>query len=289
MRSQPLAISLVAALVLSTAACSPSGDDRSADILAPASETFLVGDRGDNYTVRVGLVNVCAFWTYPAPTAFSATFSASASGGTVLSGSFSIENPPLCVEVWNATGSTTQNVAASLLSSAATWQLDRIVTSVGTPDNSTFTTLTGVSSASVNVNDATGGFIWFKFVPKVAPPPAGQGCTPGYWKQSQHFGSWTAPYTPTTAFSAVFSNAFPGMTLLQVLGQGGGGMKALGRHAVAALLNTASANVAYDLTTAQVISSFNSAYASGNAGTIETQKNLFDMLNNQGCPLGWNP
>ncbi len=62
----------------------------------------------------------------------------------------------------------------------------------------------------------------------------GEGCTPGYWKQSQHFDSWTG-YSPSTQFSAVFENAFPGKTLLQVLEQGGGGLNALGRHTVAAL------------------------------------------------------
>lgn len=289
MQSQPMAIALATACIFA-AACSPSGDEQSVGILAPAAETFLVGDRGDNYTVQVGLVNVCAFWTYPAPTAFSATFNATANGGTVLSGNFSIDNPPLCMEVWNATDATLRTVSSSLVSNAATWQLDRIVTSVGNlVDDATFVNHYGVSTASVNVSNATGGFIWFKFVPREVPPSGGQGCTPGYWKQSQHFGSWTAPYTPTTAFSSVFANAFPGMNLLQVLSQGGGGMKALGRHAVAALLNTASASVSYDLTTAQVIASFNTAYASGDAGTIEAQKNTFDMLNNLGCPLALNP
>ena len=39
---------------------------------------------------------------------------------------------------------------------------------------------------------------------------------------------------------AGFDDAFPGMTLLEVLSQGGGGLNALGRHTVAALLNAAS-------------------------------------------------
>ncbi len=291
MRSQPLALALTAAFALSTAACSPSGDDQSVSLLAPASETFLVGDRNDNYTVRLGIVNVCAFGGGTA-SPFAATFAATASGGTVLAGNFTISGPPpLCIEVWNATGSTSASVATSLLSTASGWQLDRIVTSVGDGVNEAgFTNHYGVTSASVSVSDAVGAFIWFKFVPRDVPPPSGgQGCTPGYWKQSQHFGSWTSPYTPTTAFSSVFSNTFPGMTLLQVLEQGGGGMRALGRHAAAALLNAASADVSYDLTVEQVISSFNSAYASGNAGTIARQKDLFDMLNNLGCPLGRSP
>lgn len=118
------------------------------------------------------------------------------------------------------------------------------------------------------------------------PTTGGQGCTPGYWKQSQHFGSWPAPYTPGTSFASVFSDAFPGATLLDVVSQGGGGLKALGRHTVAALLNSASGEVSSGMTGAGVIAAFNAAYASGD---YETQKNVFEGLNEQGCPLGLNP
>jgi hypothetical protein len=72
------------------------------------------------------------------------------------------------------------------------------------------------------------------------------------------------------------------MTLLQVLNLGGGGLNALGRAAVAALLSAASPDVDYDLTVAQVISAFNTAYASG---VYEPTKDRLDALNNQGCPL----
>ena len=111
----------------------------------------------------------------------------------------------------------------------------------------------------------------------------GEGCTPGYWKQSQHFGSWTAPYTPNTQFSAVFENAFPGMTLLQVLGQGGGGLKALGRHTVAALLNGASADVDADMTAQEVINAFNAVFPGGNYSGLQ---GTLAGFNEQGCPLG---
>lgn len=114
------------------------------------------------------------------------------------------------------------------------------------------------------------------------PPSGGQGCTPGYWKQKHHFDSWPAPYTPSTLFGDVFDDAFPGMTLLDVVGQGGGGIKALGRHTVAALLNSGSSDVDYDMTSAGVIDAFNAAYAGGD---YETQKNLFAGYNEQGCPL----
>ena len=113
------------------------------------------------------------------------------------------------------------------------------------------------------------------------PTGGGQGCTPGYWKQSQHFGNWTG-YTPGQQFSSVFSDAFPGMTLLQVLGQGGGGLKALGRHTVAALLNAANSGVSSGYTTADVIAAFNAAYASGNYDALHAE---FAAANEQGCPL----
>jgi fibro-slime domain-containing protein/uncharacterized repeat protein (TIGR01451 family) len=110
----------------------------------------------------------------------------------------------------------------------------------------------------------------------------GEGCTPGYWKQSQHFDSWTAPLTPDTLFSDVFEDAFPGKTLLAVLKQGGGGLKALGRHTVAALLNAASPGVSYDLSVNDVIEGFNDVFPGGD---YEGLKDLFEGFNEQGCPL----
>ncbi len=114
----------------------------------------------------------------------------------------------------------------------------------------------------------------------------GQGCTPGYWRQPHHFGNWTAPYTPDTLFSDVFEDAFPGKTLLEVVVQGGGGLIALGRHTVAALLNAASDGVSYDLSVQQVIDGFNAVYPGGN---YNAQKDIFENFNEQGCPLGRNP
>lgn len=122
-----------------------------------------------------------------------------------------------------------------------------------------------------------------------APPAGGEGCTPGYWKQPQHFFAWPAPYDPSapdaTLFSDVFDDAFPGMTLLDVLKQGGGQIKALGRHTVAALLNSAQDGVNYDLTPADVISMFNNVFPGSNRD-YQTLKNIFESFNEQNCPLG---
>ncbi len=111
-----------------------------------------------------------------------------------------------------------------------------------------------------------------------------EGCTPGYWKQDQHFDSWTQPYDPGDLFtSAGFEDAFPGLTLLQVLQQGGGGLNALGRHTVAALLNVASGDVDYAYTsTSTVINAFNSVFPGGD---YEGQKDIFAGFNELGCPL----
>ena len=111
-----------------------------------------------------------------------------------------------------------------------------------------------------------------------------EGCTPGYWKQDQHFDSWSAPYTPDTPFSAVFEDAFPGMTLLEVLGNGGGGLDALGRHTVAALLNAASGGVEYGWSTGEVIDAFNAVYP-GTRSAYTAVKNDFAYDNERGCPL----
>ncbi len=123
--------------------------------------------------------------------------------------------------------------------------------------------------------------------PPPPPPPSGsQGCTPGYWKN--HVNRWSlTPYTTGQSFNTIFGvttdpHRFnPDITLLQALNNGGGGLEALGRHGVAALLST-SAGLNYGMTSAQVIQAVHDAIVSGN---YEPTKNLLDGLNNQGCPL----
>ncbi|MGQ0714522.1 MAG: hypothetical protein ACT4PJ_12445 [Gemmatimonadaceae bacterium] len=115
------------------------------------------------------------------------------------------------------------------------------------------------------------------------PPPAGEGCTPGFWKNS--VGSWPPTgFSPNQNFDVVFGvSAFnPDITLLQALNLGGGGLNALARHAVAALLNSSHPEINYGMSAAGVISSVQAAL---NGGDIEGTKNTFDTLNNQGCGL----
>ena len=93
----------------------------------------------------------------------------------------------------------------------------------------------------------------------------------------------TIDWVSDQMFEAVFGRDVPGTpSLLQALGANGGGINALMRHTTAALLNTSSGAVNYGMTTAQVISAFQTAYDSGD---IEGQKNRFEALNQSGCPL----
>lgn len=113
------------------------------------------------------------------------------------------------------------------------------------------------------------------------PPNGGQGCTPGYWKNHLHAWVGHAPdddYETTFGVDAAFS-----ATLLEALAQGGGGETALGRHAVAALLNAASGDVSFGYTEPEVIAWVQAAYATGD---FEPVKDRFDAENNLGCPLG---
>jgi hypothetical protein len=112
----------------------------------------------------------------------------------------------------------------------------------------------------------------------------GGGCTPGYWKQTQHFFRWGG-ISQSTSFNSVFgvSSPFPNsLTLLAALQQGGGGANALGRHAVAGYLNASTPGMNYAYTVSQVITMVHNALVSGNATTIENTKNSLEAAEREG-------
>ena len=129
-------------------------------------------------------------------------------------------------------------------------------------------------------------------VVKPKPPKGGEGCTPGYWKQDQHFDSWVE-FEPGDFFEAVFGvedvtvraggrSTIDNPTLLEALNATGGGVNALARHAVAALLNASNPDVESDFTVAEVIALVQEAFESGD---FETAQRLLAAANEQGCPL----
>lgn len=106
--------------------------------------------------------------------------------------------------------------------------------------------------------------------------PAGSLCagrTPGYWKQSQHFGSWKSPYVPTggsaTLFKTWFSPDLPSasLTFLCVLEpqcSGSGPPYDVARHIVAAALNNAAGFVPQSILPLATIQAMWTAYNNGN-------------------------
>jgi len=112
-------------------------------------------------------------------------------------------------------------------------------------------------------------------------PTCYEGLTPGYWKN--HVDAWNG-YSPTDDFDFVFgTNAFtPDVTLLEALKLKGGGLNALARHAVAALLNAADTEINYCWSVAVVINMVEAAIASGDKDLIEQLKDDLDHANNFG-------
>lgn len=110
-----------------------------------------------------------------------------------------------------------------------------------------------------------------------------EGCTPGYWKQPQHFDSWVG-YDPSDDFDTLFGiDAFdPDVTLLEALELKGGKFNSLARHAVAALLNAANPDVDYPLSESEIIALVQCVDAGSD---WESVKDTLEGFNESGCPL----
>ncbi len=129
--------------------------------------------------------------------------------------------------------------------------------------------------------------------PTATPTPVVlEGCTPGYWKQDQHFDSWVT-YSQNQTIGSVFDvpgTTFDSVTLLAALDGGGGSgiegaTRILLRAAVASLLN-ASGDVSFQYSEAQIVSMVNTALATGDRDAILALADTLDAANNQGeCPL----
>ena len=143
-------------------------------------------------------------------------------------------------------------------------------------------TLAGVGLATDTTSTDSSSTISSTTTPTTTPP-AREGCTPGFWKN--HPEDWDR-FAPTDKIGDVFTEApepIASMTLMQGLNLGGGGLKALTRHAIAGLLSAADLIVDYPLTVQGAIDLGNAGYSDPSmTGSI---KNLFEGLNEAGCPL----
>jgi hypothetical protein len=239
----------------------------------------------------LGTVVVCNFGpTYEATAGRAQNYTASVTGGGVTRGALDFPTLTLdfnyCEIIWRATSPADSAIITVNQTAVPGTQISRMA--VYQVPQFSLTDVPATGSYQLLATANTGYIVkYFNSVVDVPPPPppvGGEGCTPGYWKRPKHFKNWTLPLAPTSRFSSVFgSSIFGTMTLLDVLNEGGGKERALGRHAVAALLNAASAGVNYDLTEAQVRSEFLAAL--GNRTTVEAAKDRFQDFNQQGCPL----
>jgi hypothetical protein len=124
------------------------------------------------------------------------------------------------------------------------------------------------------------------------------GCTPGFWKQEQHFGYWKdspfRPVDPKSLVSGAFS-AFngqggysPSLTMIAALDlDNSTGVGQLLRHGVAALLNAHSAGVFYGFQDdpQNIQNAVNAALASGSQSQIDALHLKLQKYNELGCTL----
>lgn len=106
----------------------------------------------------------------------------------------------------------------------------------------------------------------------------GEGCTPGYWRASQHVDEWSPTgYRTYDSFNAVFGVDWfdPDVTLLDALWMRGGQEKALARHGVAALLNALHPDIGYRYTAFEVLTLVQRGK--------EWAKNALEYQNEMGC------
>ena len=110
---------------------------------------------------------------------------------------------------------------------------------------------------------------------------AGDGCTPGFWKQVQHLELWTG-FDPDEIFFDVFGVGGE-ITLFEAVNLRGGGRKRLMAHAVAAILNASNPNVNYEFSVAEIIALVQDAFATGD---FNTAKDILVAENERNCPIG---
>ena len=160
---------------------------------------------------------------------------------------------------------------------------------------------TSISTVAAAMQTTGGMFsnTWSGSLTTTPMNPGSQGCTPGFWKQSFHYGFWTG-YLPAQTVGSVFTGFLPefaSQKLVDALQNAGGPGLAgaegtLLRAAVAALLNASNNGVNYGFVKANIIDAVNAAVGTGNRDTVLQLAKVLDDANNGtgGCPLsGQNP
>jgi hypothetical protein len=125
----------------------------------------------------------------------------------------------------------------------------------------------GCDSGSTDPGDPEAGF-----------SPRGQGCTVQFWSAEANLELWPEGY-PTSRRAG---EHFPERTYLDVLRSNGDGLEALGRQAVAGILNAAHPGVEYGMAPEMVVGAFNRAATDG---VYDGLRDALETLNHRRCPL----
>jgi hypothetical protein len=189
------------------------------------------------------------------------------------------QHRPNSIEV-TVDGVTT--IHSDLLHSGDGMEWDTLTLPVEVPANASSVTVQVFSRDDLGSGFNPASLSWIASGLSVPPEPSGgggEGLTPGFWKQPHHLQYWVN-HAPADDYETTFGvDASFEKTLLGALKQGGGGEKALGRHAVAGLLNAAHPDVDYLFTEAEVIQIVQDAYATGD---FEAAKKLLEDQNELG-------
>jgi hypothetical protein len=171
-------------------------------------------------------------------------------------------------------------VAATLVLALGGFTLAAVVSGVGFASE-------GTTSGSTSTPTDTTTTTPTEPPPTTTTPEGGEGCTPGFWKNLRmHGGFWTLnPDAPVSSVFSAATGASGSQSLIEALNNGGGGVDALLRQAVAAVLN-ARAGLDFPFTEAEIVAAVNAALTSGDPDVIEALKNDLDEANNLGCPFG---
>lgn len=259
------------------AACSDSPIAPAAAKVNPAAPSFAVGDAATSTPVAGKLI-VCKEGNIGG----DFTVTRTAGSGTFDDNGFSLA-PGSCVVVaedGSPQGSGSVFQVHETSAQNVTFTVTAASVEIGFPPTDLGTVSDG---ADFFINSIHG--IRLTYTNTFTPPPGNQGCTPGYWKQDQHFDSYPAGITPSTTFTSIFGVGGT-LTFLEALGLNGGGTNALWRHGAAAYLNALSSGVDYAYTTTEVIAIVNGTGAYSGL-SVDERKDLLDAANNGvgGCPL----
>jgi hypothetical protein len=279
-RASAFAVALLPFLMV---ACGPDNSTAPASLTSGGGLSYAAADLGAGDGVaKFEEIEVCK---YGSTADVQVDFVQASSGNTSVTYSFADGE---CRVLGNFDGAAVgpADITAAESNIPGGFQFDSVRTTVIGRNGATGSVTTSTTNAFsyLGADNDVGILVEF-YNSQIPVTGGGEGCTPGYWKQPHHFDSWVG-YAPGDLFSSVFEDAFPGMTLLQVISTGGNSAgEALGRHTVAALLNASSGSgVSYDLTTAEVIAGFNAAWP-GSKNQLNAQKAIFSGFNEQGCPL----